>query len=794
MSEPEAKTEGERGMQRIEELLGELTIEEKVSLLAGEDMWHVPAIERLGIGVLKMSDGPIGARGAQHVGGPPSACFPSGIALGATWDVDLAEQMGAALGLEAQAKGAHVLLGPTVNIQRYPLGGRHFECMSEDPFLTARLATTYVHGVQSTGVGACIKHLAANDTEVDRFTIDCQVDERTLREVYLLPFEATLHAGDGAAWSTMGAYSKLNGPYCCEHPWLLTELLRDEWGWDGAVVSDWTATHSTGPGLNAGLDVEMPGPTAHRGAKLLEAVATGEVKPDAIDTAVRRVLLLGERTGALTGSPVDERYDDDPARAALTRRLAASAIVVLQNEDEVLPLDPTQLQCVAVIGPNADVVFQPMGGGSAEVTPAYVVTPLEGLRAALGPDVEVIHEVGCLPATEFINLDPRELTGDGFVAQLTGGSVADQTTTRSTFRWSTDVSAARVTAGYRPSMSGQYAFELRGRGRMRLSIDGAAVVDGWERGERPPVGSVTLTAGAEYALLLEYESPPEPVWFTGVRLAVRPPWPADPREAAIVAAAGADAAVVVVGLTREVDTEGQDRPNMSLPDGQNELVAAIAAANPRTIVVLNAGSPVEMPWLPAVAGVVQLWYPGQEGGNALADVLTGAADGGRLPCTFPVRVEDSPGHAGYPGADGKLPYEEGVFVGYRGFEAARTEPQFPFGHGLSYTTFEYGDLTADANGASLTVTNTGARSGSEVVQLYVGDVEASLPRPAKELKGFRRIALGPGETSTVRFDFDDRTFAFWNNRWLVEAGEFEIMVGASSADIRARATIAVSAS
>jgi beta-glucosidase len=249
----------------IEELLAQLTIEEKVSLLAGEDMWNVPEVARLGIGKLKMSDGPIGARGAQFVGGPPSACFPCGIALGATWDTALAEELGSALGGEAQAKGAHVLLGPTVNIQRYPLGGRHFECMSEDPFLTARLAVAYVNGLQSTGVAACIKHLVANDTEVDRFNIACLVDERTLREVYLLPFEATLHGGADAAWSTMGAYSRLNGPYCCEHPWLLTELLRDEWGWDGAVVSDWTATHSTGPAVVAGLDVEMPGPPSQIG-------------------------------------------------------------------------------------------------------------------------------------------------------------------------------------------------------------------------------------------------------------------------------------------------------------------------------------------------------------------------------------------------------------------------------------------------------------------------------------------------------------------------------------------------
>jgi beta-glucosidase len=336
---------------------------------------------------------------------------------------------------------------------------------------------------------------------------------------------------------------------------------------------------------------------------------------------------------------------------------------------------------------------------------------------------------------------------------------------------------------------GEYGFELRGRGRMRLSVDGVVVVDGWERGERPPTGTVTLDPATEHELVAEYESPADPVWQTGFVLRVRPPWPEDPRQAAVDAASRADAAVVVVGLSREIDTEGRDRPHMNLPDGQNELVAAVAAANPRTIVVLNTGSPVTMPWINDVAAVMQLWYPGQEGGNALGDVLTGAADGGRLPCTFPVQVEDSPGYAGYPGHDGKLPYEEGVFVGHRGFEAANTKPLFAFGHGLSFTTFEYGPLTADRTGASVTVTNTGTRVGTEVVQLYVSDVDASLPRPPKELKGFTRLRLAPGESAEARFAFDDRTFAFWNNGWTVEPGDFEILAASSSADVRARTTI-----
>jgi beta-glucosidase len=777
----------------IDQLLADLTTDEKISQLAGEDMWHVPALDRHGIGRLKMTDGPIGARGETYGGGPPSLCFPCGAALGATWDDALLHDVGEALGHETRAKSAHVLLGPTINIQRYPLGGRHFECYSEDPFLTARLASAYVTGLQSTGVAACVNHFAANDQEVDRFTIDCTLDERTLREVYLLPFEATLLAAD--AWSTMGAYNRLNGPYCCEHPWLLTELLRDEWGWDGAVVSDWLATHSTAEGLNAGLDIEMPGPPNYRGPKLAEAVAAGEVKPDALDTAVRRVLLLRERTGAIEGAPpLTERYDDDPARAALTRTSAAAAIVVLQNEDRVLPLKPGKLRTVAVIGPNADAVFQPLGGGSAEVTPPYTVTPLDGLRAALEPaGTNVEYEVGCLPSMKYIALDGRGLAGDGFAVELRKGDVvSNYSTKRSAFRWGTDVTAARLTGTYVAAATGDYEFELRGQGRMRLSVDGALTADGWERGDKPPVGTVTMQAGQSHELLLEFEAPENPVWMTGFELGVRPPWPEDPRNAAAGVALAADAAIVVVGLTRDIDTEGRDRAGMGLPPGQDELIASVAAANPNTVVVLNAGSPVTMPWRDDVAAIVQLWYPGQEGGNALADVLTGAVPpSGRLPCSFPASVEDSPGHNGYPGADGKLVYEEGVFVGHRGLEAAGVAPLFAFGHGLSYTTFEYGELRADATGASIAITNTGDRSGVEVVQLYVGDVDASVPRPAKELKGFAKLRLEPGATGEARFTFDDRTFAFWDGGWRVEPGAFDVLVGASSADIRARTTITI---
>jgi beta-glucosidase len=780
---------------RVDMLLGALSLEQKVSLLAGEDMWHLPAVDEPAVPALKMTDGPIGARGKDATGGPPSACFPCGTALGATWDVDLVRRVGGALGAEVRAKQAHVLLGPTVNIHRHPLAGRNFECYSEDPLLSAEIAAAYVAGVQSTGVAACVKHFVANDADVDRFTIDCVVDERTLREIYLLPFEtALLRSG---AWSVMGAYNRTNGDYCCESPWLLTTLLRDDWRWDGVVVSDWLATHSTAPALAAGLDIEMPGPTQHRGKLLLDAIANGEASETDVDRAVARVLLLAERTGALdgVGAGRPEGYDDAPERRALLREAAAAGTVLLRN-DGVLPLEPSAVRSVAVIGPNADAAFEVMGGGSAEVTLPYLVTPLEGLRAALERGgAHVAYELGCPPATELNRLDMRHLDGGAFAVTLTDdhGAVATNDTRRSLFRWGTEVRSARITGTYRPADTGMFMFELRGAGRMRLLVDGRTIVDGWERGDGPPTGEVELLEGVGHELLLEYEAPPDPVWMTGVQLRVRPPLHDDMLERAVAAAAAAEVAIVVVGLTTELDAEGQDRPDMSLPAGQDALVHAVAAANARTVVVVNAGSPVAMPWIDNVAAVALVWCPGQEGGNGVADVLTGATDpGGRLPTTLPARLEDTPSAANYPGTEGRMEYKEGVFVGYRGYEQNGVVPLFPFGHGLSYTAFEYGALTIDGRDVSIDVTNVGPRGGSEVVQLYVGDVDASVPRPPKELKAFTKLRLDPGASGTARFTLDDRAFAFWaDGHWQVEPGDFVVSVGASSADIRARASITI---
>ena len=786
---------------RVEQLLGQLSLEEKVSLVAGIDFWHTPAVPRVGIPALKVTDGPNGARGEEWTGGPSSACFPCGTALAATWDTDLVRDVGVELGDETRSKGAHVLLAPTVNIHRTPLAGRTFECYAEDPYLAARIAVAFVGGVQSRGVGTAVKHFVCNDSEFERMTISSDVPERALREIYLPPFEAaTTEAG---SWMLMAAYNRLNGTYCAEHPQLLTTILRDEWGWDGAVVSDWFGTRSTVAAANAGLDLEMPGPPVHMGEQLLEAVRAGEVAEKTLDDKVRRLLALLERAGALDrAEPVAETFDAGPARRAVIRRAAAAAIVVLRNERNVLPIDASALRRIAVVGPNA-AVARMQGGGSAGVFPAHAVTPLDGLRGRVPEGVVVDHEPGCVTSRAVPLLDTRTVWTIEYFAgpDCSGAPVHATEHRRSAFRWTEPPHpalagaawAARITAAYVPDRLGEHTFKVRGDGRARLFVDDRLVVDGSDAYSVTATHPLVEDRPHELRLELGLSAG----GFHGAEVRVAPPWPDDMLERAVAAAAAADVTVVVVGLDDEWETEGRDCADLSLPGGQAQLVDRVAAVNPRTVVVVNAGAPVAMDWADRVLAVVQLWYPGQEGGDALADVLFGDVNpSGRLPLTFPKRLEDTPAFLNDPGEAGHVMYGEGIFVGYRFYDARRIEPRFAFGHGLSYTTFAYGELTVEGDEIAVDVTNTGERAGAEVVQLYVRDVEASVRRPEKELKGFAKVVIEPGRTERVRFTLDDRAFAFWDppsgdgtsGGWRVEPGEFELLVGASSADIRARAT------
>jgi beta-glucosidase len=787
---------------RAEQLLQQLSLEEKVTLVAGVDFWHTPSVPRLGIPALKVTDGPNGARGEDWTGGPSSACFPCGVALAATWDVDLVREVGVELGEETRSKGAHVLLAPTVNIHRTPLAGRTFECYSEDPHLAARVAVAFIEGVQSRGVGTAVKHFVCNDSEFERMTISSDVGERALREIYLPPFEAaTTEAG---SWTVMAAYNRVNGTYSAEHPRLLTTILRDEWGWDGAVLSDWFGTRSTVAAANAGLDLEMPGPPVHMGKQLLDAVRSGAVEEKTLDDKVRRLLVVLERAGALDRTePVAETFDDRPERRTAIRRAAAAAIVLLRNERAVLPLDASALRRIAVIGPNA-AAARMQGGGSAGVFPAHAVTPLDGVRSRVGDGVVVVHEPGCVTTRAVPLLDTRTVWTVEYFAgpDRSGPPVHTTEHRRSAFRWTGpphpelagSAWSARITAAYLPEWTGTHTFKLRSAAPARLFVDDALVVDGADA--YSVTASHLLAEARPHQLRLELGPPREGSAFHGTEVRVAPPPRDDLLERAVAAATAADVAVVVVGLDDEWETEGRDRADLSLPGGQAELVEQVAAVNPRTVVIVNAGAPVTMDWADHVPAVLQLWYPGQEGGDALADVLFGDVNpSGRLPLTFPQRLEDTPAYLNDPGEAGHVLYGEGVFVGYRFYEARRIEPRFAFGHGLSYTTFAYGDLAVRDRQAAIEVavdvTNTGARTGAEVVQLYVRDIEASVRRPEKELRGFAKVMVEPGRTERVHFTLDDRAFAFWDaaaGGWRVEPGEFELLVGPSSADIRARSS------
>ena len=819
---------------RVNDLLAQMTLEEKVSLLAGADMWHTVAIERLGIPSLKMTDGPNGARGESFSGGTTAACFPASIALASTWNTELVQRVGQALGQETKTKGARMLLAPTVNMHRSPINGRNFECYSEDPYLAARMAVAYITGLQQEGVAATVKHYICNDSEFERTSISSEVRERALREIYLPPFQAAVQ--EAKVWAIMGAYNNVNGIPATENAYLLTDILRKEWGFDGLAVSDWfMAIKSTAASVNAGLDLEMPGPARWRGVLLQQAVERGEVAESTIDESVRRLLLLLERTGVFE-QPQEppEQAIDLPEHRALIREAAAEGIVLLKNEGNVLPLQREGLKSIAIIGPNAKTA-RIMAGGSASLNPHYAITPFDGVAAKVGPQIMLGYELGCPNYKLLPLLDQSHLFADetkqqhGFTltyfnnTDLSGSPVWSEISTTSELQWLGSVSAAvdahqfsvRATAQYVPDTTGTYTFSIGSAGLSRLFINGQELIDNWTHqtpgdlyfgmGTSEVKATIALTAGQTYTLTLEYckyEGSP----LAAVRLGCLPPLPSNAIARAVALAAGADVALIFAGLSGEWESEGFDRPDMNLPGEQNTLIEQVAAANKNTIVVLNTGSPITMPWLDKVAAVVEAWYPGQECGNAIADVLFGDVNpSGRLSQTFPKRLEDNPAYINYPGENGKVYYGEGLFIGYRYYEKKKIAPLFPFGFGLSYTTFSYENLRLSAREISpqdtleisIDITNTGSRAGKEVVQVYIRDVQSRLHRPEKELKAFAKVALAPGECKTVTCSINREALAYYDDlpgEWVAEEGEFEVLVGSSSQDIRASSRFVLTAS
>ncbi|MET9388840.1 glycoside hydrolase family 3 C-terminal domain-containing protein [Streptomyces sp. NPDC006624] len=812
-----AETAEERREAVVEAALGALDLDAKTRLLAGQDMWSLPALPEAGLASLVMSDGPIGVRGVHWSADDPSVALPSPTALAATWDPALAHRAGVLLAQEARRKGVHLLLAPTVNLHRSPLGGRHFEAYSEDPYLTGRIGTEYVRGVQSGGVGTTVKHFVANDAETDRLTVNNVVGERALRELYLAPFEAIVE--NAHPWGIMTAYNSVNGPTMTEHHHLVDEVLRGTWGFDGVNVSDWTAARSTLGALTGGLDIAMPGPRTVYDEALARAVRDGEADEALVDEAARRVLRLAARVGILQGAePVVTDPPPTVDGAALAREIARRSFVLVRNENGALPLKPGRVALIGAAARDARV----LGGGSATVFPARTVSPLDGLTAAL-PDGSLTFALGADPNTELpVAEQGFELrvvcrAADGTVLgtrsapgghiQWTGADLPDGVTRGA-------LHSVELTGTFTPHETGTHTFGFKGLGPFRLTVAGTTHFDGVQlpaedddpfaafSGSPVPHARVELAAGEPVDVSLTYTVPPPDdhpmsgVFFT---LAHQDPQ-RDPDELiaeAAEAAREAATAVVVVATTERVESEGFDRRDLRLPGRQDDLVRAVAAANPNTVVVVNAGSPVELPWRDDVAAVLLSWFPGQEGGAALADVLTGAEEpGGRLPTTWG-SLADAPVTRVVP-ENGELVYEEGVFIGYRAWEKHGRTPAYPFGHGLGYTDWTYESVEVDGTPAGTTVTvrlrNSGDRPGREVVQLYLAPREADPTRPARWLAGFASVGAAPGETAEAVVALPRRAFEIWDEEtgsWSYVKGSYEIQAGRSIADRRITATITV---
>jgi beta-glucosidase len=806
-----------RTAAELDSLLDQLTLAELAGLLGGSDVWHTTEVKRLGIPQLRVTDGPAGARGTSFTG-KDSVNVPCGTALAATFDTELVHRIGVLLGVETRSKGARVLLGPTINIHRTPIGGRNFECMSEDPTLTSDIAVAVVQGIQSQGVAACAKHFVGNDTEFERMTIDSQIDETTLREIYLAPFEAVVRRAGAKA--IMTGYNRLNGQFCADDKELITNVLRGEWGFDGIVMSDWFGLHSTVEGVLSGLDLEMPGPVQHRGKKLEQAVEQGLLSIDDLKPLGRRMLQFLDWTGAFEdGEPGLETTRDDPADRSFLREAAAASMVLLRNEHHALPL-AAPLKKVAVIGPNA-LPGQIMGGGSAFVNAVHWSAPLRSIEARIAEqgDAEVTYARGCLthrqlphPARDLYSAPQYEYFANGLDAYR-AGEQPTRTEAASGFRamWmmppSDDVPidsfGCVVRSTFTPDLSGTWTLGVTSVGDSRVLIDGAVVIADaggkaggsyFGTGKSEHRATIDLEAGRAYELTVEYQRTDMGL-FAAFNVGALAPVTTNLLLEATGVAATSDVSIVIVGTNDDWESEGYDRAVMDLPGDQDQLIREVAQVSKQTIVVVNAGSPVSMPWLNDVDAVLYTWFPGQEFGDALADVLFGDVEpGGRLPVTMPRRLEDTPAGEHYPGRNGAAPYREGRLVGYRWYDTIGKQPLFPFGFGLGYSSTQMVSAAMQTpSSVRVTVTNTGNRATRETVQIYTGveqpetDQPSSRDQPIQRLSGFARTPLiEPGESTDVVIKLDERSFQQWSvaeKGWADLPGSRVIKVGTSSRDL-----------
>jgi beta-glucosidase len=794
--------------KRVDSILGKMTLAEKITIIGGTNDFYIRPIPRLGIPSFRMSDGPLGV----HDYGPTTA-YPAGIALAASWDVDLARRFGTTMGQDARARGVQFILAPGMNIYRAPMCGRNFEYFGEDPFLASRMAVSVVKGIQSQRVIATVKHFAGNNQEFGRMDLSSDIDERTLREIYLPAFEASVK--EAKVGAVMDAYNLVNGVYMTENKHLNNEILKGDWGFDGILMSDWGATHNGVAAANAGLDLEMPSPLFMNEATLVPAIKHGTVQVATIDDKVRRILRKAIEFGFF-----DQPQNDGsvPVLSQEAREVALeetrSGIVLLKNSGNLLPLDKAKVKTIAVIGPDAYPAVVG-GGGSSLTKPFNSVSYLEGISNYLGTNAKVLYAVDLPPLDEvFENSEfttaphgASGLKGEYFTNEgLQGTPVLVRTDKHVDFKWQegsfaenqpTDHFSVRWTGYFTPKKSGDYKFLSSADDGVRLYLDEQRVIDDWQpHSETLDAYSTHLEAGHAYKIRFEYfDSVSTATAGFGVIAA----------EAAVgretkALAAKADVVIVCVGFDPSSEGEGSDRP-FRLPGGQDELIRLVASVNKNTIVVLTAGGSVDMTqWIDSVPGLLHAWYPGQEGGIALAQILFGDhSPSGKLPVSFERRWEDNATYASYYPKQGekRVNYSEGVFLGYRHFDRSSTKPLFAFGYGLSYTTFAYSNLSVTPTSGNLDkpvivsfdVRNTGNREGAEVAELYVGDSHASVPRPVKELKGFAKVNLKPGETRHVELALDRRAFSFYDvkkSNWSAEPGEFTILVGNSSDNIQLR--------
>ena len=804
--------------RRMEIISDRMTLDEKLEQLSGTGVTGFDTREntRLGIPAFRMTDGPLGVRWGK------TTAFPSGVSLAATWDTAMASRLGSALAEEAHARGRNYLLGPCVNIHRFPAGGRNFESFGEDPFLAGRLAVSFIRAVQAQHVVTSVKHFALNNQEWRRTEVNVRVDERAMREIYLPAFEAAVK--EGGVYSVMSAYNKVNGWWCSENQVLLNDILKNEWGFKGLVVSDWGSTHSTVNAANHGLDLEMPTGDVFSVVNLKKAIKEGKVTEATINEKVQRIMRVKLLAGFFNSNfTPDTTILTSDAHKKLALDIARESIVLLKNDQNILPLDVSRVKKIAVIGPNA-AIARTGGGGSSHINPLYAVSPLEGIKKLAGNNVQVTFSEGdVLQSTQILSvgnkfIEQPNMGGKGLRAEfftnmkLEGKPAFSRVDSILDFNWGDEAPAPGVGKdGYSVRWSGYlmppetrtYTLYTVSDDGVRLYINEKLLINNWsDHGTTIDSVKIDLSRGKSYTIRMEYyENGGDAVLHLGWDLPVEKARNDMLAEAA-KAAGSADIAVVFAGTSDSFESEGFDRTGgLSLPGRQDELIKAVAAANPRTIVVLNTGTPViTHNWLGNIPALLETFFAGQEGGNAIAEILFGKQNpSGKLPFSFISGYDQSPAYKGYMDKNLEAPYDEGIFVGYRYLEKNNLAPTFPFGFGLSYTTFSYSGLkvakTADDSYlVSLKVKNTGKAEGSEVVQLYVADGHSQVPRPVKELKGFARILLAPGQEKEVAMPLNSRSFAYYDvtgKKWKVEPGTFTLMAGSSSVDIRLKTDLVV---